>query len=129
MRLSVEIKIDIFISPSLAIINNMYAHAILNKNKMTNKGITKLNALLLVSVFVLSLVYAALINGNTLKSYAIRDAEKRLQTLRAMSEKIELELAEIRSIEYVKTTALSIGLVTGEKIEYIKADTGVAVNR
>lgn len=104
-------------------------HAITYKNKTNVHLLTKLNALLLLLALGLSLAYVALINGNTLKAYAIRDSEKRLTALKTINEKMELDLAELRSVDHIKTAAAHLGLVATDKIEYIKADTGVALNR
>ena len=107
----------------------MYSHSITNKNKINLSLLTKINALLLLSAIVLSLVYVGFINSNTLKAYAMRDIEKRLVTLKEMNEKMEFDLTELQSVDHIKTAALEMGLVATDKIEYIKADTGVALNR
>lgn len=91
--------------------------------------LTKINALLLLSAIVLSLVYVGFINSNTRKAYAIRDAEKRLTVLKEMNEKMEFDLTELQSVDHIKTAAAQLGLVATDRIEYIKVDTGVALNR
>jgi len=91
--------------------------------------LVKLNALLLLSAIVLSLVYVGFINSNTLKAYAMRDIEKRLATLKEMNEKMEFDLTELQSVDHIKQSAAQMGLVITDKIIYIKADTGVALNR
>lgn len=107
----------------------MHGYSIVNKNKINPTLLTKLNVLLLLLAVALSLVYVGLINSNTLKAYAMHDLEKRLATLKEMNEKMEIDLSELQSVDTIKIAAREMGLVATDKIEYIKADTGVALNR
>ncbi len=107
----------------------MHAKVLTYKNKTNTQLLVKLNAILLLAAVALSLIYVVFINSNILKAYAMRDAEKRLATLKSVNEKMELDLAELRSMDHLKAAAFELGLVSADKIEYIKADTGVAMNR
>ena len=100
-----------------------------NIHRTGSVKMNKINVIFLLALGVLGFIYLVFINRLAMQGYAMRDLEKRVAVLKEINQKMELELAELRSIEGIKDKAIQFGLVPAAKIQYIKASSGVALNK
>lgn len=94
-----------------------------------NQRTIRLNIIFLLSLAVSGFIYLVFTNRLALLNHSLRDMEKRFSILKEVSQKMEIELAELSSIEEIKQQAKILGLVPAAKINYIKTNNGVAINR
>ncbi|MDD4995572.1 MAG: hypothetical protein PHW53_03865 [Patescibacteria group bacterium] len=91
--------------------------------------ITNLNIVAMILVMIMGGFYLVQVNKVTTKGYKIRDLEKKIQAIEDSSRKVELEIAELQSLDSVEERVKTLGMVPVENVRYVKKPGAVAVNR
>jgi len=78
--------------------------------------------------FVLGLLYLSQSNQMATSGYDIARLEKQQQELRLENERLQIEASRLQSIQNIDTAVDKSGMVSVTKINYVPANTSVAVN-
>ena len=87
-----------------------------------------LGYIILASLLVFGVLYLLAVNNISTKGYEIRSLEKRAQELSDSAKRLELEAAELRSIQSIESGVKTLNLVPSAGVDYVK-DEGYALNR
>ena len=83
------------------------------------QGLPVWNAAVAVVSVVLMILYVVEVNGAAAKSYALRDVERRVDTLRTQATILQNEYVAQTSLRSISARAQQLGLVPVEQIEYL----------
>ena len=103
--------------------------AILKIKAFKSIKIETLNAILILSVAVLTIFYLFMINGVVLANYQKTMLQKNIDNLRMEIRILNLELSDKRSIGFLKKAAQDLNLVVNDQIQYVKIAGPVAKNQ
>jgi CBS domain containing-hemolysin-like protein len=78
--------------------------------------------------FVLGLLYLSQSNQMATSGYDIAKLEKKQQELRLETERLQIEASRLQSIQNLDSGIAKSGMVPVSKINYVPANTNVAVN-
>ena len=90
--------------------------------------VEKFNIFALFCVAALIVTYIIVVNGVAIENYKKTALQKHIDSLRMEIKTLNLELADKRSIGFLKKAAERLNLVVGENIQYIKITGPVAKN-
>lgn len=93
-----------------------------------NTNIEKLNIFALLAAAALIIVYLFIANNAAMANYRKTSLTKQIDSLRMDIRTLNLELADKRSIGFLKKAAQDLNLVVNESIQYIKISGPVAKN-
>lgn len=93
-----------------------------------NASIERLNIFALLTAAVLVVVYLFIANNAAMAKYRKTSMQKYIDGLRMEIRTLNLELADKRSIGFLKKAAGRLNLVVNESIQYIKISGPVAKN-
>lgn len=101
-----------------------------NKNytKSFRLGNVALGFVMLALVGTLSLLYLSQSNKMALKGYDIAGLEKQRAELVAERERLEIESSRLQSIQEIQQGLDKSGMVPVKKINYVPAQTTIALN-
>ncbi len=91
--------------------------------------IETLNALMMLGIVVLTVLYFFTTNNVALANYRKTYFQKSIDDLRMEIHNLNLELTDKRSIGFLKKAAEGLNLVVNESIQYIKVIGPVAKNQ
>ena len=94
-----------------------------------NTKIEHLNILALLTVAALIIIYLFIANNAATANYRKTSLQKYIDSLRIDVRTLNLELADKRSIGFLKKEAGRLNLVVNEIIQYIKISGPVAKNK
>ena len=103
--------------------------AILKIKAFKSIKIETLNAILILSVAVLTIFYLFMINGVVLANYQKTMLQKNIDNLRMEIRILNLELSDKRSIGFLKKAVQDLNLVVNDQIQYVKIAGPVAKNQ
>lgn len=83
----------------------------------------------IVVLLSLSLFYLSQTNQVTAKGYDISDLEQRKQSLAEEKERLEIEAARLQSIQQIQKDISNTDMVPVQKVNYIKANSNIAINK
>lgn len=93
-----------------------------------NLSTEQINIFALLTVAVLVIVYLFIANNAAMANYRKTSLQKYIDGLRVEIRTLNLELADKRSIGFLKKAAQDLNLVVNESIKYIKITGPVAKN-
>jgi len=79
-----------------------------------------LNGVILAMIVVVGVSYLVEVNRATTKGYKIRDLERQIQGLEESAQKVEMEIAELQSLDSIEERVEKLGMVPVDRIEYVK---------
>ncbi len=82
-------------------------------------NVVRLNLLLLGVMLIVSVMYIVQVNRAATKGYHIRDLETRINTLQLENQKMEVAIAESRSLDTVSKKVPMLGLVKAPTPNYL----------
>jgi len=85
------------------------------------QSIFLLSFLFLGLVFLLGLLYLSQVNGLATKGYEIKERQEWLESLKAENQKLKIELAGVRRLDYLNEFAESQNLVKIERASFLSA--------
>ncbi len=94
-----------------------------------NTQIEQLNIFALLTAAVLIIVYLFIANNAAMANYRKTSLQKYIDGLRIEIRTLNLELADKRSIGFLKKAAQNLNLMVNESIQYIKISGPVAKNK
>jgi len=100
--------------------------AILKIKAFKNIKIEALNAVLILSIVVLTVFYLFMTNSVVMTNYQKTMLQKNIDGLRNEIRALNLELSDKRSIGFLKKAAQDLNLVVSEQIQYVKIAGPVA---
>jgi uncharacterized membrane protein YdbT with pleckstrin-like domain len=80
-----------------------------------------INAVGLVLVATLTVLYIAQINGAVTKGYRIRDLETRIQDLTLANQQLEVTTRRVQSLEHITTSMKMLGMVPSGTPAYMES--------
>ena len=87
-----------------------------------------LNIVIIGLIVVMGMSYLVEVNRATTKGYKIRDLERQINQLEESTQKVEMEIAELQSLDSIEQREEKLGMVPVDRIEYVKVPgTSVAV--
>lgn len=93
-------------------------------------NIAALNLILLGLILAVSVIYIAQVNGSATKGYHMRDLETRISSLQLENQKMEVAIAQSRSLETVSKKVPMLGLVQAPSPAYVSGGvSAVSFNR
>lgn len=101
-----------------------------NRNYKSSFRLGKMSfAIVIVSlVFVFSLLYLSQSNKMALRGYDIAELEQQREELIAERERLEIESSRLQSIQEIENGLKNSNMVPVKKINYIPANTNIALN-
>jgi hypothetical protein len=103
--------------------------AILKIKAFKNIKIAALNAVLILSIVVLTVFYLFMTNSVVMTNYQKTMLQKNIDGLRNEIRALNLELSDKRSIGFLKKAAQDLNLVVNDQIQYVKIAGPVAKNQ
>jgi len=103
--------------------------AILKIKAFKNIKIEALNAVLILSIVVLTVFYLFMTNSVVMTNYQKTMLQKNIDGLRNEIRALNLELSDKRSIGFLKKAAQDLNLVVNDQIQYVKIAGPVAKNQ
>ncbi|MDO8557786.1 MAG: hypothetical protein Q7S09_01165 [bacterium] len=97
-----------------------------NKPQESVHLLVSLNAVSITLAIVSALSYLWLLNLLVSHSYVLKDLGQRLEALHETEEKLNRDVASLRSFEDLSFRISSLGLVASENISYPKSPSAVA---
>ena len=94
-----------------------------------NIKIEALNAVLILSIVVLTVFYLFMTNSVVMTNYQKTMLQKNIDGLRNEIRALNLELSDKRSIGFLKKAAQDLNLVVNDQIQYVKIAGPVAKNQ
>lgn len=94
-----------------------------------NATIELLNIFALLTAVVLIVAYLFIANNAAMANYRKTSLQKHIDGLRMEIKTLNLELADKRSIGFLKKAAQNLNLVVNESIQYVKISGPVAKNQ
>ncbi len=94
-----------------------------------NATIELLNIFALLTAVVLIITYLFITNNAAMANYRKTSLQKHIDGLRMEIKTLNLELADKRSIGFLKKAAQNLNLVVNESIQYVKISGPVAKNQ
>ncbi|MDD5566856.1 MAG: hypothetical protein PHH01_01550 [Patescibacteria group bacterium] len=89
-----------------------------------------LNIALLVLIIVLGLAYLVQVNRTATSGFAIDSLNKDIKDLQESSQKMELQVADLQSLQKIQAATERLQLVARTKLEYLEPTQGaVALER
>lgn len=79
-----------------------------------------INVLTVGCILAFGILYIGQVNAAATKGYAIRDLERQNERMRQDHERLEVEIARLRSLDSVTTREQFLGLVKVQNVEYIE---------
>jgi len=79
-----------------------------------------MNVLTIGFILAFGILYIGQVNAAATKGYAIRDLERQNEHLRQDRERLDIEIARLRSLDSVTTREQFLGLVKVQRVEYIE---------
>jgi len=79
-----------------------------------------MNVLTIGFILAFGILYIGQVNAAATKGYAIRDLERQNEHLRQDRERLDIEIARLRSLDSVTTREQFLGLVKVQHVEYIE---------
>jgi cell division protein FtsL len=83
-------------------------------------SMSTLNLVAMALILVMGALYLVQVNRATTKGYQIRDLEKKIQAVEDSNRKIELEVAELQSLDSIEERIDKLGMVPVDHIDYVK---------
>jgi len=79
-----------------------------------------LNVIAIALILTMGTLYLVQVNRATTKGYQIRDLEKKIQAIEDSNRKVQLEVAELQSLDSVEERIKELGMVPVSNVKYIK---------
>lgn len=92
-------------------------------------NVKTLNFLLMACIIAASLYYVSGINDLVVKGFKLQSLKVQASLLSEDNRKLSVETASIKSYNSLANRVASMGMVAVDNIEYVKADSGVAMAR
>lgn len=83
------------------------------------RGIFLLSFIFVVLISLLGLLYLRDVNNLATKGYEIKEKEERLENLKAQSQRLKIELAEVRRLDSLDEFAENQNLVKIKKVHFL----------
>ena len=84
---------------------------------------------LLVFTLALGVLYIWQVNHAATAGYTMRDLESAIHDLETQQERLDLQVAQLQSVDSVSERVQMLGLTAVKKIQYLTGDGSVAINR
>lgn len=88
-----------------------------NKNKISKNKYFRIS--LLVLLMVVAFFYVWQISQVSTQGYHLKDLERQVATLEKTSERLESEAAKLRSLSYIESKVVELGMVKNNTIVYL----------
>jgi hypothetical protein len=99
------------------------------KKREPSQWLVVTNISLLVAILVVGSLYVFQVNHAAGKGYEMRDLEREVATLREKTRKLEIEMVNYQSMQYLQDKAEELELISVEGVEYLDVQEGVMVRR
>ena len=97
-----------------------------NMPQETTRALIAMNVFGVVIAVCAAICYLVLLNLLVSRGYTVKGLRERLVTLTENQEKLDRDLAELRSLDVLSRQAVAFGLVKAEQLEYSKPAPAVA---
>ncbi|KKQ27309.1 MAG: Membrane-fusion protein [Candidatus Magasanikbacteria bacterium GW2011_GWC2_37_14] len=112
-------------SPYLCQQKTLRDHKLQNKSWLINTGC---RGFLFCLIVVLGMLFIWQTSSASTKGFAINDLQKKISDLEKESQKLDLEIAEQRSLKNIENRVSELGLVAADNVKYVTI-LGTAVAR
>ncbi|OGZ37307.1 MAG: hypothetical protein A3D38_00080 [Candidatus Portnoybacteria bacterium RIFCSPHIGHO2_02_FULL_40_23] len=100
----------------------------INRRK-SNRGTAILSLLIIVSLFITGSIYLLQTNGVVSETYKLREEKNHLKELRAESQTLQIQAANLQSPANLETIAKELGMTESGKIIYLKEEGTMAMKK
>lgn len=104
-----------------------YRRRTIGRNVST--GPVTLGVFIVLMIASLGVVYLVQSNSVSTSGYAIRDLEKRIESLEQDNQDLRLEAAELQSLKNLEEAQKDLGMVPNSEVLYVGGDSKLASSR
>ena len=95
--------------------------------KIAVKEANWLKVLLFATTLIIGVLYIWQVNVSATRGFAMRDLDREIETLGTENDRLQMEVANLQSIDSVTTRVQMLGLVKVNSIDYVDASSAVAL--
>lgn len=101
---------------------------------MTNETLAfhqtpRFRTLMVSAIVILAGLFIWQVNAAATAGFTMRDLEKDIESISMENKRLEMQVAELRSVESVTKRVKMLGLVEAGTVTYVNGDSAVAVSR
>lgn len=85
---------------------------------------TALNVIVIVLLIILGTAYLVQINQTATSGFAVKDMNQKISQLEEQHQKLELEIADLQSLQNIQSASDRLQLVSHTKLDYIQPTDG-----
>ncbi|MBU1890752.1 hypothetical protein KJ782_04675 [Patescibacteria group bacterium] len=84
-----------------------------------------LSVLFFAAIILLGATYLVQVNRTATSGFAVNDLNRKISELKENNQKLELEIADLQSLQNIQESSERLKLVAHTKLEYIQPSEGV----